>query len=349
MKAVKTERIVQYLKELVEIPSPSGMTDEVMEYIERRVAEMGYQSRRTNKGNVVITVEGREQSRHRVVTAHVDTLGAIVKAVKADGRLKLDKIGGYPWNMVEGENCLIHPAGGGEAISGTILLHQTSCHVYREAGTLERSQDNIEVRLDERVTSADETAACGIAVGDFVSFAPRFTVTPTGFVKSRFLDDKASMAILLDVLQSLKEENIALPCTTHFMASCLEEVGMGANSSLPAEITEYLSVDMGAIGDDQQTDEYTVSICAKDSSGPYHYGLRRHLTALAKDNEIPYRVDLYPYYGSDASGAMRAGAEAKHGLIGAGIESSHSYERTHIDSLNAARNLVEAYLRSELL
>ena len=338
-----------YLQQLLAIPSPTGYTKEVTDYLMATLTEFGYQPVRTAKGNVIVTIEGKNTAQHRVITAHVDTLGAIVRAVKGDGRLKLDKIGGYPWNMIEGENCTVHLASSGKQVSGTILIHQTSTHVYRDAGTAERTQDNMEVRLDAKVTSADETRRLGIEVGDFVSFDPRTTVTETGFVKSRFLDDKVSAAILLNLLARYRAEQVVLPVTTHFMFSVFEEVGHGASSSIPTETFEYLAVDMGAMGDDQQTDEYTVSICVKDASGPYHYGFRQHLVALAQLHDIPFKLDIYPYYGSDASAAMSAGAEVKHGLLGAGIESSHSYERTHVESIQATERLVDAYLRSDLI
>ena len=340
---------VQYLQELTAIPSPTGFTAEVADYLVKTLEGLGYEPVRTNKGGIHVVVKGENDSQHRVVTAHVDTLGAIVRAIKSDGRLKLDRIGGFPWNMIEGENCLVHVASNGQTISGTILVHQTSCHVYKDAGTVERTQDNMEVRLDEKVTSEKETRDLGIEVGDFISFDPRTTVTESGFIKSRFLDDKVSAAILLNLLRIYKEENIQLPVTTHFAFSVFEEVGHGANSSLPEQAVEYLAVDMGAMGDDQQTDEYTVSICVKDASGPYHYEFRQHLVNLAKKQEIPYKLDIYPFYGSDASAAMSAGAEVKHALLGAGIESSHSYERTHIDSVVATERMVDAYLKSELV
>ena len=207
----------------------------------------------------------------------------------------------------------------------------------------------MEVRLDEKVTNEAETRALGIEVGDFVSFDPRTLITEKGFVKSRFLDDKASAAILLDILECIHSEKLELPYTTHFAFSVYEEVGHGCNSSIPEKVVEFLACDMGAMGDDQQTDEYTVSICAKDSSGPYHYAFRQKLVNLAKEKKIPYRVDIYPYYGSDASAAMNAGAEVKHALLGAGIESSHSYERTNKESIDATEALVMAYLESPLV
>ena len=343
------QQTIDYLKKLTSIPSPTGFTREVAYYLVEELERLGYSPIRTNKGGVNVIVKGKDDTKHRVVTAHVDTLGAMVRGVKADGRLKMAKIGGYPWNMIEGENCLVHVASTGKTVSGTILIHQTSTHVYKDAGTAERTEDNMEVRLDAKVRNEKETRNLGIDVGDFISFDPRTTITDTGFIKSRFLDDKVSAAILLDLLRIYKEENLELPNTTHFMFSVFEEVGHGANSNLPKEAVEYLAVDMGAMGDDQQTDEYTVSICVKDASGPYNYEFRNHLVQLAKDNDIQYKLDIYPYYGSDASAAMRAGAEVKHALLGAGIESSHSYERTHIDSVEQTHRMVDVYLRSELI
>ena len=343
------QQTIDYLKKLTSIPSPTGFTSEVADYLVKELERLGYSPIRTNKGGVNVIVKGKDDNKHRVVTAHVDTLGAMVRGVKADGRLKMAKIGGYPWNMIEGENCLVHVASTGKTVSGTILIHQTSTHVYKDAGTAERTEDNMEVRLDAKVRNEKETRDLGIDVGDFISFDPRTIVTETGFIKSRFLDDKVSAAILLDLLRKYKEENIELPQTTHFMFSVFEEVGHGANSNLPKEAVEYLAVDMGAMGDDQQTDECTVSICVKDASGPYNYEFRNHLVQLAKDNDIQYKLDIYPYYGSDASAAMRAGAEVKHALLGAGIESSHSYERTHIDSVEQTHKMVDVYLRSKLI
>lgn len=343
------EQTIQYLKQLLAIPSPTGYTAEVMAYIVQTVEKLGYVPVQTNKGGVFVKLTGKNDEKQRFITAHVDTLGAMVRAIKPDGRLKLDKIGGFPWNMIEGENCTVHVSKTGESVSGTILIHQTSTHVYRDAGTAERTQDNMEVRLDAKVTTKADTVKLGVEVGDFVSFDPRSHITPTGFVKSRFLDDKISAAILLACLKEYAEKKEILPYTTYVYFSNNEEIGYGGNSNISDKVVEYLAVDMGAMGDDQQTDEYTVSICVKDASGPYHFGFRSHLVQLAQQQDIPYQLDIYPYYGSDASAAMRAGADVKHALIGAGVESSHSYERSHLESIEATKRLVDAYLRSELV
>ncbi|NQN87745.1 M42 family metallopeptidase [Streptococcus suis] len=342
-------KTLDYIVKLTNTPSPTGFTTDIMNYIKAEVEGLGYKAIKTAKGGVLVTVPGENDKEHRMLTAHLDTLGAMVRAVKPDGRLKMDLVGGFGYPSIEGENCLIHCAKNGKIFTGTILMHQTSVHVYRDASTAERNQTNMEIRLDEKVTNADQTRALGIEVGDFISFDPRTVVTETGFIKSRHLDDKVSAAILLHLLKVYKEEAITLPYTTHFYFSNNEEIGYGANSSIPAQVVEYLAVDMGAMGDDQQTDEYTVSICVKDGSGPYHYELRQHLVTLAERDGIPYKLDIYPYYGSDASAAMRAGADVKHALLGAGIESSHSYERTHLDSVHATERMVDAYLKSAMV
>ncbi|MFI3150504.1 M42 family metallopeptidase [Streptococcus suis] len=340
---------VDYIVKLTNTPSPTGFTTDIMNYIKSEVESFSYQAIKTAKGGILVSVLGESDQQHRIVTAHLDTLGAMVRAIKPDGRIKMDLVGGFGYPSIEGENCLIHCAKNGKVFTGTILMHQTSVHVYRDANTAERNQTNMEIRLDEKVSSADETRALGIEVGDFISFDPRTVVTETGFIKSRHLDDKVSAAILINLLKTYKEEGITLPYTTHFYFSNNEEIGYGANSSLPDKVVEYLAVDMGAMGDDQQTDEYTVSICVKDGSGPYHYELRQHLVSLAEKKNIPYKLDIYPYYGSDASAAMRAGADVKHALLGAGIESSHSYERTHLDSVQATERMVDAYLKSHMV
>ncbi|MGG0240676.1 M42 family metallopeptidase [Bacillus rhizoplanae] len=339
---------MQLIKQLVSIPSPSGNTNTIIRFIEEYVKEWNVETKRNNKGGLIITLKGKDDTKQRLLTAHVDTLGAMVKEIKADGRLRLSMIGGFRWNAVEGEYCEIETASG-KTYTGTILIHQTSVHVYKNAGEEKRDEKNIEVRIDERVSSPEEVRELGIEVGDFVSFDPRVQMTDSGYIKSRHLDDKASVAILLQLIKRLQDENITLPYTTHFLISNNEEIGYGGNSNIPEETVEYLAVDMGALGDGQASDEYTVSICAKDSSGPYHYAMRKHLVELAKANNIEYKVDIYPFYGSDASAAIRAGADVKHGLIGPGIDASHAYERTHETSIAHTEALVYAYVQSDLV
>lgn len=315
---------IDILKKLVETPSPSGYTLDVMKVISSYLDELKVDYVKTNKGAIVATILGDNNSSHRLLTAHTDTLGAMVKEIKSNGRIKLSLIGGFSWNAMEGESCFIHTSSG-KKIRGTILLYQTSVHVYKNSGSIERNAENMEIRIDEKVFSKEDTSKLGIDIGDFVSFDPRFEETESGFIKSRHLDDKASTALLLQLMKNIKSSNIQLPYTTHFYISNNEEIGYGGNSNIPSEVVEYIAVDMGALGDGQTSDEYTVSICAKDSSGPYHYELTRHLVNLAKEHNIGYKLDIYPYYGSDASAAIRAGYDVKHALFGPGIESSHAF------------------------
>ncbi|WP_141432375.1 M42 family metallopeptidase [Bacillus sp. 03113] len=342
------ESTVNLLNQLLSIPSPSGNTSEVITFVEKYLSKYNIQTKRNHKGGLIATILGENKNKHRMLTAHVDTLGAMVKEIKANGRLKLDLIGGFTYNSIEGEYCLIETSND-KKYTGTILMHQTSVHVYKDAGKAERNQTNMEVRIDAKVTNADEVRALGIEVGDFVSFDPRTEITSTGFIKSRHLDDKASVAILLELIKEISVENITIPYTTHFLISNNEEIGYGGNSNIPPETVEYVAVDMGAIGDGQSTDEYTVSICVKDASGPYHLQLRNHFVKLAKEHEIEYKLDIYPYYGSDASAAIRSGHDIIHGLIGPGIDSSHAYERTHMTSIENTRKLLYHYIQSEMV
>ncbi|MCA1036726.1 MULTISPECIES: M42 family metallopeptidase [Bacillus] len=336
------------IRELVSIPSPSGNTSEVISFVQNYLEQLGVHTYQNRKGGLIATLPGKNEKQHRMLTAHVDTLGAIVKEIKPNGRLKIDLIGGFTYNSIEGEYCEIETAEGNK-YTGTILMKQTSVHVYKDAAKAERNQQNMEVRIDEKVHSKEDVLALGIEVGDFVSFDPRVQETESGYIKSRHLDDKASVAILLQLIKTLKEKNIELPYTTHFLISNNEEIGYGGNSNITPETVEYLAVDMGAMGEGQSTDEYTVSICVKDASGPYHYGLRKNLVKIAKDNHIDYKLDIYPYYGSDASAAIRSGHDIIHGLIGPGIDSSHAYERTHMESLDNTARLLFHYVQSELV
>ncbi|KUP07580.1 peptidase M42 [Bacillus coahuilensis p1.1.43] len=342
-----TNRIIHTIEELVKTPSSSGFTGRAIEKVESMLTGLPLEMKRNHKGGLLITIEGKDTTKHRLLTAHVDTLGAMVKEIKGNGRLKLSMIGGFNWSSVEGEYCTIHTTSGKE-YSGTILMHQTSVHVYKDAREAKRDEQNIEVRIDEKVNNANEVRELGISVGDFISFSPRVEVTDSGFIKSRHLDDKASVGILVELIKEISTHE-SLPYTTHFLISNNEEIGYGGNSNITPETVEYLAIDMGAMGDGQSTDEYTVSICAKDSSGPYHYELRKKLVRLAEENNIGYKVDIYPYYGSDASAAIRAGFDVKHGLIGPGIESSHAFERTHKSSLEQTYRLVYQYVLSELV
>lgn len=344
---ISKERL-ERIAALTSIPSPTGYTQNIIQTISQQLAEQTIKFEVTPKGGLLVSLTGQDDAQHRFVTAHVDTLGAMVRAIKPDGRLKLDLIGGFTYHSIDGTDCVIHASHTGEEFSGTILMHQTSVHVYKEARTGERDQSTMEVRLDYPVKSVEDVKALGICVGDFISFDPNVSITSNGYIKSRHLDDKVSVALLIELIELTAKGELELAHTTHFYISTNEEIGYGGNSNIHEQVVEYLAVDMGAIGDDQLTDEYSVSICAKDGSGPYNLLMRNQLVALCEANAIDYQVDIYPYYSSDASAAMRAGADVRHGLIGAGIDASHAYERTHSQSVDATFNLLKAYLTSDL-
>lgn len=338
--------ILDCLTELLAIPSPTGYTYQANGYLSQELTALGIEFTTTAKGAIIATLPGADQENQRVISAHVDTLGAMVKEIKTNGMLKLTNLGGLGWANVEGENCTIHTSAGAE-YTGSFLLNKASSHVHgRETATSERTDDTMQVRLDAKVTDDEETRALGIDVGDFVSFDPRTVVTESGFIKSRHLDDKAGVAVMLGLLKAWTEQKMALPATTHFFFTNYEEVGHGASAGIPAQVGEMLCIDMGAPGEGQQSDEYSVSICAKDSTGPYSWTLKEKLVALCKEQGIPYQVDIYPNYGSDASASLRAGYDIVTGLIGPGVDASHSYERTHKASILATANLAWAYLQS---
>lgn len=336
----------QRLLDLLAIPSPSGFTHAANKFLTQQLDQLDVEWKRTGKGAVVVTLPGKDDVNQRTVSAHIDTLGAMVKEIKSNGCLKLTSIGGLGWANVEGENCLVH-TGKGETISGTLLLNKASVHVHgKDTETEQRKDDTMQLRLDHKVSNPEEVRQLGIEVGDFVTFEPR-TRSTNGFFKSRHLDDKAGVAIMLAAIKEIKESNIQLPCTSNFFFSHYEEVGHGGAAGLPPNTRQFLCIDMGAPGEGQQSDEFSVSICAKDSSGPYCHTFTRQLIDLAQKNKIPYKVDIYPYYGSDATAALRSGHDFQAALIGPGVDSSHSYERTHKDSLLATYNLTMAWLQSE--
>lgn len=338
------EYMTEKLVTLARIPSVTGDTVEAIEWVKKEFANLGYEARLTNKGGLMVTIPGRLPGDERALAAHVDTLGAMVAEVKSNGRLKLAAIGGVQWATVEGEHVFVK-ASSGKVYTGTILVTKASTHVFgQETAKLERTAENMEVRLDEKVKSKEDTLALGIKPGDFVAFDPRTEVTQSGFIKSRHLDDKASVAALLGAAKYLADKKLQPAYTTHLFITNYEEVGHGASSGIPDTVRELIAVDMGCVGDGLLGSEYTVSICAKDSSGPYDLGIRKRLERLCEENDIPYVVDIFPYYGSDASAALRAGANVRAGLIGPGVDASHSHERTHKEGLLATARLVVAYM-----
>ena len=331
------------LIKILNIPSPTGYTEKIIQYIKDDLSSENILFNETNKGALIVSINGKNDSYQRTFSAHVDTLGAMVKGIKCTGALALVPLGGYMMNSIDGENCTITTLNG-DNYSGTVQSTKPSVHISgNDARELKRIPENMEIIIDEKVFSKQDVEKLGINVGDIISFDTRTRITENGFVKSRYLDDKASVAILLFVIKHLIKEKIQLPFTTNFFISNYEEVGHGAKAALPENTKEFIAVDMGAPGLDQNSSEYVTCICAKDTSGPYDYNLRKKLINVCKVNAIPYKVDVYPFYSSDASAALGAGYDIKTALIGPGVFASHAYERTHMDSILATVDLVLKY------
>lgn len=341
---IDTEYLIQMLVGLLNTPSPTGNTGQAIQLLSKELDKIGpLEVVETKKGALIVRLPGKKDDAPRVVAAHVDTLGAIVKEIKPNGRLKLTQVGGYAWNTIEGEGCNIMTAANGE-VRGSILVTQASIHVHGKAvEETKRSEDTMEIRLDARTSSPEETRSLGIDVGDYVSLDPRVELT-NGFVRSRHLDDKAAAACLLAVIKALTSSDIQPEQTTYFIFSIYEESGHGATGGIVPEAAEFLTVDMAAVGEGQNSDEFHASLCVKDSAGPYHLGFSNHLRQLAKDYHIAYKTDIYPHYSSDGQGYWRAGGEAAVALIGPGVDASHNYERTHEEALIATIQWILAFL-----
>ena len=334
------------LVDLLNTPSPTGDTEWAIAFVENELEALGIHSQRTIKGALLATITGLSSEKPRGITAHVDTLGAIVTQIKSNGRLALTNIGGLMWPTVESEGVTIATRGGRQ-IRGSIVLTNGAVHVNKTAPSGPRDASTMELRIDERTHSAEETRMLGIDVGDFVYVDPKVEAGDAGFIRSRFLDDKACVAILIAALKALKDAQITPAYDTTILISNFEEVGHGGADSLPANLHEMLILDMACIGDGLQGDEHHCSICIKDSSGPYSKGLTDKIRSIADNRGIDIKTDIYPFYGSDGSVYWRAGGQAQVALIGPGVDTSHGYERTHMDALYDTTSLVTEYLVEE--
>lgn len=338
--------VIEEAQKLLSIDSPSGYTKQVIQYLKETYEAMGYETSVARKGGLLVNLGGLDQENGILLETHADTLGGMVSEILPTGSLRISPLGGLVAANCETENCRIITRFDGE-YEGTFQLENASAHVNKELRTAERSFDNMEVLLDEKVFSEEDTRALGIMEGDIVCMNPKTRYTRSGFLKSRFLDDKLSVAIALGVAKYLKDEKIVLPRQTWQHITVYEEVGHGGAACVPAGVTEALSVDMGCVGEQLKCTEYQVSICAKDSVGPYSYDMVTRLIRIAKEHGIDFAVDVYPYYGSDVDVTLKAGHDVKHGLIGAGVYASHGYERVHRDGIAATWELLKEYLLDE--
>ena len=335
--------ILEETAALLAVDSPSGMTKAAADHVMARFSALGYAPERTRKDGVIVALGGKDAQDGVLLEAHMDTLGGMVCEIKSNGRLKITRIGGLNANNVETENCRIVTRFNG-VYEGTLQLDNASIHVNGDYDDTSRKFRSMEIVLDEKVKSKEDTVKLGIMAGDIVAFDPRTVETKSGFLKSRFLDDKLSVGILLGYARYLKDMDITPDRKIYHHITVYEEVGHGGSASIPSGVTEVISVDMGCVGDGLSCTEYQVSICAKDSRGPYNYDVVTNLIKAAKENSIDYAVDVYPYYGSDADAALTSGYDIRHGLIGSGVYASHGYERTHRDGIENTFKLLKAYL-----
>ena len=344
LPAIDTEYLTKFLVDLLNIPSPTGFAEPAITFVEKELSQFSQlQLTRTRKGALIAKWEVESDLPPIALTAHVDTLGAVVKEIKKYGRLKLSRIGGVEWPTVETEGVWIFTSSG-QKIRGSILVETASGHIYGQDMKLTpRDDEHMEVRLDARTSSREETRALGIHIGDCVAFDPRVEVT-NGFVRSRFLDDKACVANIVSAIKSLVDAGQSPARTVYFLISNYEEVGHGASAGIPSEVAELLTVDMAVVGQGQESDEFHSTLCIKDGGGVYHEGLNKKLRALAEQHGIPYKTDVYRYYASDGEAFWRAGGDVAVALIGPGIDASHNYERTHTEGLVATTNWILAYL-----
>lgn len=325
------------------IDSPSGYTEKAALWVKEAFEKLGFSAYFTTKGGVIADLGGKDDQNGLMLAAHVDTLGGMVAQIKGNGRLRLTPLGGMSANNGEAENVKVYTRSG-KVYEGTLQLCNASVHVNGDYATAKRTFDTTEVVLDEAVSSADDVKKLGIETGDIVCFDPRIRRTESGYLKSRFLDDKLSVGILLGFAKYLADNAIELPRKTYVHITVYEEVGHGGSGSVPAGVTEAISVDMGCVGDGLACTERQVSICAKDSGGPYSYEVVGELIEAAKRSGADYAVDVYPFYGSDVEATLRGGYDLRHGLIGAGVYASHGYERSHIDGVYNTLKLLIAYL-----
>lgn len=337
-----TDQILKYIKDLVNTPSPTGYTKRAEKYLIEEFQKLGYEPYQSTKGNVIVPINPGDEN-GLLMSAHVDTLGLMVRSIKANGRLRVTTLGGFPLSYAEQENVTIITRTGKE-YTGVMRINNPAVHGSNDPKDIKRDDINMEVVIDELTNSAEETEKLGISAGDFIALDPRYRVD-NGFVKSRHLDDKASAGVLLALAKEIKKEDIKINRPLYFAFTIYEEVGHGAASGHPAGITDMIAVDMGVVYDDLKTDETKVSICAKDSSGPYNFDLTNELIETAKENEIDYAIDIYPQYGSDASAAVASANDFRHALVGSGVAASHGYERTHVNGLNGLYKLLKEYIQ----
>ena len=340
---MNNEYLIKTLKSLLSIHSPLGYHEEIIPFMENELKALGYESQRINRGGLLVSFG---EGKHVAVSCHLDEIGLSVRQIKENGRMTLRPIGGiYAKTLNESEGELLTLDG--RRYSATVRHEVASVHIserdeYSEVLDLYK---NMELILDELVYTKEDVENLGVNPGDFVLLDPRTRILDNGFIKSRFIDDKAAVACVLTALKELKEKgvNVNKKITIHF--SVYEENGSGGATGIPYDIEEMLAIDIGCVAKNSSADETKVSIIAQDSRGPYSRTMIQKLKRLADENNIDYTIDVnYPHYGSDTTPAINSGHDIQYGLMGPGTYASHGYERTHIRALENTYKLLMAYL-----
>ncbi len=326
---------------LLSVDSPSGYTKKAADWVKNAFEAMGFSVTVTTKGGILADLGGEGEG--LMLAAHADTLGGMVAQVKSDGRLRLTPLGGMNANNAEAENVRVYTREG-KIFDGTLQLIDPSLHVNAQYNDTKRDWNTVEVVLDAQADTKEDVQKLGIQVGDIVCFDPRTRRTESGYLKSRFLDDKLSVGILLGFAKYIADNKITLNRHVYIHVTVYEEVGHGGSGSVPEGVTEAISVDMGCVGNGLTCTERQVSICAKDSGGPYSYEVVGKLIDAAKKTGADYAVDVYPMYGSDVEATLRSGHDIRHGLIGPGVYASHGYERSHIEGVYNTLKVLQGYL-----
>ena len=345
---IDTDYLIDFFQRLVAIPSPSGYTDQVVHFCGHELETLGVPFELTRRGAIRATLKGAERGPARAMVAHVDTLGAMVKQVKDNGRLELVPVGTWSSRFAEGARCTIFSDE--HSFRGTILPLKASGHTYNlEVDTQPTDWQHVELRIDAAVADGADVRALGIDVGDVVAVDPGTEITATGFISSRYLDDKAGVAVLFAAMKAMRDAGASPTVDTSMLFTIAEEVGVGASSVLHGDIAEMVTIDNGTVAPGQASRETGVTICMADSAGPFDYHLTRRMIELCRENGIAHQRDVFRYYRSDSASAIEAGNDLRTALICFGIDASHGYERTHVDALRSLAELSLHYLRSDVL
>ncbi len=349
MKNIDSKYLVQQLKNLLAIPSPAGYTDEIVRYTGEELQRLGVSLELTRRGAIRATLPGKVASPDRAIVVHLDTIGAMVRELKPNGRLAMSPVGTWSSRFAEGARADIL-TDSGRVIRGTILPLKASGHVYNEdVDTQKSTWDHVELRVDELVHSATDLADIGIQIGDFVAVDPRPEFSDSGFINSRHLDDKAGVAALLAMTKLIMQEKRTLPTDVHLLFTISEEVGSGCSAVLHQDVAEMVTIDNATPAPGQNSKETGVTIAMKDQVGPFDYHLTRRLLDLCRENGILHQRDVFRYYRSDSASAIEAGNDIRTALVCFGVDASHGYERTHLNSLESLAGLLLAYAESEPL